>query len=391
MVEKRRSLSWWLLTLPFRPYLRWLTLAVAAALAAGYFTGHTELAGRYLAGRFWPFGTPLIAYAPPDARALALVDMTRPGAGRLRDAALHGQLKARIDALADDLAVSPRWDVLQVMMAWSGTDGAIIAARGRFTPGRIRDSLGSRGYRESQLQGHPLFVRAPDAAVLIRGRSLLLAGSQEAVAQALARVAPQGKGLDESEVFGRWLERVGRRHTCLALAVNPDRQPALGALALGELRDLEALGLIVDTDGEQGLQFAAALGTRTQTELIALQERLSAVAGQLRAGSSVVLSPQLRPLLANLEVRSGDQVAFLQSSASVEQAGRWIETAGDPQQMAGALVSVVAAGAIGGALTGLGSLLPSGAPSTTAAPASAPGVGDAVKSLLNTLVDKEAL
>lgn len=393
MADKRRSVLWWFVTLPFRPYLRWLTLIVVVALAGGYYTGHTQLAGHYLLGRFWPLGTPLIEFAPQDARAFVLVDLTRPGAGRLRDVALRGKLKAKIDALADALSLSPRWDVLQVMTAWSNSDSAIIAARGRFTPQKIGQSLGSRGYRAGELQGHPLFVKDTDDCVLIRGRSLLLAGSQEAIARALGRVGFEGKGLDDNEQYDRWLGRVGRRHVVTALSLQGGNQPALGGLALGELQNLEVLGLLVDTAGEQDVQFAAALGPRSPAELNALQTRLTGLATQLRAGSAIVQSPQLRPLLANLEVRSGDQVAFLASSASVEQTAQWVDTVDDPKQLASVVVNAVAAGVIGSALSGLGNLLPGGpapTPTPASAPSSAPDVSGAIKTLLGSVVDSAA-
>lgn len=391
MAEKRRSLLWWLITLPFRPYLRWLTLLVVLVLVGGYVTGHTQLAGSYLFGRCWPLGTPLIEYAPQNASAFVLIDLTRPGAGRLRDVALRGKLKAKIDALADALSLSPRWDVLQVMMAWGNSDSTIIAARGRFTPKQISQSLGSRGYRASEMQGQPLFIKDSGDCVLIRGRTLLLAGSQEAIAAALGRVGLDGKGLDDSEVFDRWLGRVGRRHVVTALGVQLDSRSALGALAGGELQNLEALGLLIDTAGDQGVQFTAALGPRSAAELNGLQNKLSALASQLRAGSAIVQSPQLKPLLANLEVRTGDQVAYLASSASIEQTAQWVDTVDDPRQLASVVVNAMAAGVVGSALSGLGNLLPGGTPPTPAsAPSSAPDVSGAIKTLLGSVVDSAA-
>ncbi|MFH1809265.1 MAG: hypothetical protein ABIJ09_11010 [Pseudomonadota bacterium] len=381
----QRSFAVRLLTLPFRPVLRWFTLGLVLILAGATYTGHLGLGARYLWWRLWPFGTPLIEYAPEDARVLVLLDLCRPQASRLAPVFSGGALQKRVDAVAAALDVNPRRDVLQVMWLQArGSTVPLVVTRGRFIPARVRAALEPRGYTpQGDAEGPLILVHgASREAVAVVGRSVLLQGTETDVRRALERARDGSGNLEASEVWERWLDRVGRRHAALAMRVNPAGQASLGEIATGDADRLEAAALTLDAEGEQDLRVELVLGPSSPAGLDALELRSRSLGKNLQGGAGAALPEHLRALATSMQLTRDEHLLRARSVARPADLARLARDLEQPNALAMTAVALASALALGGVLQMFG--LDAGAPGSAAAPV-LPDLGGAMRGWLDKL------
>ena len=172
------------------------------------------------------------AAARPADDALALVPADSVTAGMLRVADLRtSPLAARFFAELDnatvdgdaarflaDARLSPVDDVdLVVFAAGNGGKGkTLVAFEGRFEPERLAAAAAARGAQARTVAGGTYFLlkdekharKESGGAVAFVSRRLLVAGSEEAVARALAARAAGGTRFRDGEGLGAWLDKV---------------------------------------------------------------------------------------------------------------------------------------------------------------------------------------
>ncbi|MCL4810380.1 MAG: hypothetical protein KJ062_21675 [Thermoanaerobaculia bacterium] len=196
------------------------------------------------------------AAARPTDDALALVPPDSVTAGMLRVADLRSSpLAARFFAELDDATVDgdgarflaearlhPVDDVdLVVFAAGNGGRGkALVAFEGRFEPERLSAAAAARGTEARSAPGGPYFLRGKDGpsgrkgdgAVAFVSRRLMLAGSEEAVVEALAARAAGGTGFARGAGLGASLDKVDSNASGWLLVDRTKLPEAKGSLRL---------------------------------------------------------------------------------------------------------------------------------------------------------------
>jgi hypothetical protein len=183
------------------------------------------------------------ALAKNDALSLVPADAVTVGVVKLsemRSSPLSGALFQQTDKItADgdaakflaDAGLQPTKDIDVVMVATSPKGGnlskeaeVLIAAEGRFNVERLTAAMLSRGAKQSGS-----FIVLPthddndkvDAAVAFPSSSLVLVGTQSAVAEALAAYANGGTRFSSTSGLGRDLARIDPRATAWAIVDVP--------------------------------------------------------------------------------------------------------------------------------------------------------------------------
>ena len=119
-MPKKRSLLVWLLILPFRRGIRWLTLMALVLAAVAAWTGYLGHGARYAFWRLWPLQMPLVEYVDPGRPAFVLIDASRPDTRELAPLRQISWVQTRIQALREVLNIDPDLDLLQILLTVDG-------------------------------------------------------------------------------------------------------------------------------------------------------------------------------------------------------------------------------------------------------------------------------
>ncbi len=374
------SALWFLLTLPFRRGVRWLTLLLLLVAAAGWWTGHLGLAAHYAFWRFYPGGPPLVSLAPADTQSLLLVDASLPGSGRLEAIAKLPRIQAKLNQTCATLGCDPGIDLLQVLMTTSPSEGRMVVIRGRFRPATATQALTQRGYRVEQERPVLLLSHAESGrAQALVGRNLAIEGSDSAVRKTLARLHGELPALSDEARFEHWVEQLGRRHTLVALV----RQAAHTTPTRAHSTGLELTALSADTRGEENVQLVLQLGPDDPASLAKLEQQANATLRALQGGARLVAAAHTQRLIAGARVERGAQTVRLESEATPADLSELLRDVDDPQVLLVMVGGVAAALVAGQILQGFG--LSPGSSSGVAPGSSSDSVRQAVGGLLQKL------
>ncbi len=163
-----------------------------------------------------------LALVPADAVTAGMLRVsdlrTSPLAARFFDEMDRATVDGDAARFLSEARLHPVDDVdLVVFAATNGEKGkALVAFEGRFEPRRLAAAAAARGAEARTAAGATYFLLKDDrqtgkrsgGAVAFVSDRLLVAGSEEGVAAALAARAAGGTGFDRGAGLGAWLERV---------------------------------------------------------------------------------------------------------------------------------------------------------------------------------------
>ena len=253
----------------------------------------------------------LLSLVPPDAATVAVVRFSD-----LRESAIAAKLFANADRMAtdgdaarflEDAQLNPKKDVDVVVVAakpsgGSGGSPALALFQGRFDADRLASAVVSRGgFRKTSPAGD--YYQLPEkhtsdgertAAVAFVSNSLVIAGTESAVVQALADRQAGGSGFVSGTGLGRELNRVDRGAAFWVL-VDVNRFPS----AMRRRAQMERRGEAGDEPA------AAMMGAMKSVSIVAVQANtrgdgleLSASGVARDADSRQLLEDSLRGLMA---------------------------------------------------------------------------------------------
>jgi hypothetical protein len=261
-----------------------------------------------------------LALVPADAASVAVVRLSD-----LRNSPLGAKIFAHADRLTvdgdaarflEEAQLNPKTDVDVVVIAARPSSGgggspALALFEGRFEPDRLAGAATARGasLKASSTGNYYLLPDKHDcdserpAAVAFVSSSLVIAGTESAVVQALADRQAGGSGFAAGSGLGRELKRVDRSATAWVL-VDVNRYPAVARRAAH-----------VQVSGEvNGEPAAAVMGAMKSVSLVAVQatargDGLDLMASGVArdADSRQLLEDSLRGLLAMFRLAVQDK------------------------------------------------------------------------------------
>ena len=248
----------------------------------------------------------LLSLVPADAASVAVVRLND-----LRESPLSARLFAGADRMTvdgdaarflEEAQLNPKKDVDTVVIAGrpsAGGQGAPTLAlfEGRFDPDKLARAAEGRGavrrsgpsgdyYLLPEGRGRHGHGDETPGAVAFAGRNLVIAGTESAVAQALADRQAGGSGFASGGGLGRELKRVDRGASVWAL-VDVARYPSLAN---------RSAHIHVSAESEGGEPAAAIMGVMKSVSLVAFQAKTSGDALELSA-TGVTSDAETRQLL----------------------------------------------------------------------------------------------
>jgi hypothetical protein len=276
-----------------------------------------------------------LALVPPDAVSAGLVHVTDLRSSPLFDRvfAETGRISCDADAgrFLSEAGLHPRQDVDLVVFAGApGNEGdgwALVAFEGRFDPAKLASATAARGAvaRSTAYGDYYLLPEKVDGAgqgqgaVAFVSSRLVVAGSETAVAQALARRASGGGGFAAGEGLGRQLSRVPPKASAWVLidmSGVPMRRPAArgkqdgpAAAVVTAMKSVSFAVLSVTVEGD-GLKVSA---TGVSADAGTRQDLEDAVRGILAVWRLAVREkqPDLVPVLRAFKVTQDDDSVTL--------------------------------------------------------------------------------
>jgi hypothetical protein len=246
----------------------------------------------------------LLSLVPPDAATVAVVRLND-----LRESPIAARLFANADRIATDgdaarfleeAQLNPKKDVDVIVVAASPSAGrtnspALVLFQGRFDTDRLAGAALSRGaIRRTSLGGDYFLLPDKDkhsgdsdrsGAVAFVSSSLVIAGHESAVIQALADRQSGGTSFASGTGLGRELKRVDRTASFWAL-VDVNRFPSAARNRAH-----------MEREGESGDEPARAMmGAMKSVSLVAVQASARGDALEVTA-SGVARDPESRQLL----------------------------------------------------------------------------------------------
>ncbi len=271
-----------------------------------------------------------LSLVPPDAATAGLVHVTD-----LRTSPLFDRVFGEADRISCDAdaarflsqaGLDPRQDVDLVVFAGvpgpAGTGWALVALEGRFDPAKLASATAARGAAlKTTAYGNyfllperkPEGARHGNGAVAYVSSRLVVAGSETAVAQALARRASGGGGFAAGEGLGRQMSRIDPKSSAWVLVDMsrvPTRRRASGespegpaAAVVAAMKTVSFAALSVTVEGD-GLKLSAT-GVSDHPET--RQDLADAVRGVLAMWRMAVQEkhPDLLPVLRAFKVTEG--------------------------------------------------------------------------------------
>ncbi len=295
----------------------------------------TALALTLLAVVAFPLGA-----AKPSDDALALIPPDAPSAGLVRVLDLRtspifdrvfnetGRLSADADAakFLAETGLDPKRDVDLVAFAGfpgrSGGGSVLVAFEGRFDAAKLASATAARGAEKKTTPDGDYFLlkdrkheetaHDPGAIAFVSNR-LIVAGSESAVAQALARRAAGGGGFSAGAGLGRETSRLDPKASAWVLVdmarVPVSQHPGHGngenpALAVvSAMRSVKLVALSVTADGDALKLTATGVSGDAETR----QDLEDAIRGVLAVWRMTVQEkqPDLVPVLRGFKVTQG--------------------------------------------------------------------------------------
>lgn len=316
-VPGRRSWLLRLLLLPLRPGFRWLTLMFLLLFAAAWWTGYLDLGGRYVWWRFWPLSTPLVGVAAANSQAVALLDMTRPGTGRLAPLAETEQARRLAESLALRFDINPKRDLLQAMFAFSPSEGPLRVYSGRFRMTQVGEALQAQGAQQLALpdnNGGPATQHwakpGQDAGAeewLLYHDRFVLAGPRAAIMGGLARLRGEQPSFAEQPQLAHGLNQLGIRHLVTLLWFGGGDRQAF-SMVMDPAPAEGAKTLLWRVWSQQESPEAAAASARQVGQVLDASQGLT----------GLLLSANQRRLLQGAKARSQASELFVEGEAQVQ-------------------------------------------------------------------------
>jgi len=256
-------------------------------------------------------GNDLLSLVPADAASVAVIRLSdlreSPLAGKLFSGADHMTADGDAARFLEEAQLDPKKDVDTVVIAGRASGGnhgspTLALFEGRFDPERLATAAQGRGaVRRSTSAGdyfllpekHGHDEEHPGAAAFVSS-SLVIAGTESAVMQALADRRSGGTGFASGAGLGRELKRVDRGASVWAL-VDVARYPAVAHRSA----HIHVSG---DVNGEPAM---AIMGAMKSVSLVAIQAKargdsleISATGLSSDAETRQLLEDSLRGLMA---------------------------------------------------------------------------------------------
>jgi hypothetical protein len=310
---------------PFRPRLSLLI----AALAIGASALPLAAASRAAAD---------LSLVPADSSTVAVVRLSD-----LRDSPVAARLFADADRLTADgdaarfleeAQLNPKKDVDVVVIATKGPPGrtgspVLVTFEGRFDPDRLAAAAASRGVQRTATSAGDYYLvpenhgshNGQPAAVAFVNSSLVIAGTESSVAQALADRQSGGTGFASGSGLGRELKRVDPGATMWAL-VDVRRYPSFArrsargessgevsqepAMAIvGAMKSVSLIAIQAKTVGDSLDVSATGLSSDAETRQL-LEDSLRGVMAMWRLAAQEK-SPELVSVLRKFSVSSDNE------------------------------------------------------------------------------------
>ncbi len=256
-------------------------------------------------------GNDLLSLVPADAASVAVIRLSdlreSPLADKLFSGADHMASDGDAARFLEDAQLDPKRDVDTVVIALRPSGGsnvspALAVFEGRFDRDRLAAAVEARGGARRSTPAGDYFLlpekhghdRKHPAAAAFVSSSLVIAGSESAVAQALADRQSGGTGFAAASGLGRELKRVDRGASVWAL-VDVNRYPSIARHSARAHASGEA-------SGEPAM---AVLSVMKSVSLVAVQAKargdsleLSATGLSSDAETRQLLEDSLRGLMA---------------------------------------------------------------------------------------------
>jgi hypothetical protein len=262
---------------------------LAAGAGAAYHFGYLDrlLPGGLGGARLIPKDPKLLGYFRPDARELAVVNLTE------LDFRLSSDSQAKLEKDWRELHEKAGIDVRKDVDALAGADGLGVA-RGRFDWGKLGPYLQSQGYTLTQVGGVPAAVKHLAADVALDGNYLLV-GPRAELEQAIAR-KQKGQGLGDSSPIVKALDDIGWRHGLVGGAVTGSRLSSQGP---ADLKLPTVMGALDST--RDGFELRAVAVTTSKEEGEALHATLEVLRKAALLQMAITTQPEVRTLRDSLE------------------------------------------------------------------------------------------
>lgn len=262
---------------------------LAAGAGAAYHFGYLDrlLPGGLGGARLIPKDPKLLGYFRPDARELAVVNLTE------LDFRLSGDSQAKLEKDWRELHEKAGIDVRKDVDALAGADGLGVA-RGRFDWGKLGPYLQAQGYTLTQVGGVPAAVKHLAADVALDGNYLLV-GPRAELEQAIAR-KQKGQGLGDSSPIVKALDDIGWRHGLVGGAVTGSRLSSQGP---ADLKLPTVMGALDST--RDGFELRAVAVTTSREEGEALHATLEVLRKTALLQMAITTQPDVRTLRDSLE------------------------------------------------------------------------------------------
>jgi hypothetical protein len=237
-----------------------------------------------------------LLFVPADSASVGMVRLadlrTSPVSARLFEETDKITVDGDAARFLEDARLDAKKDVDVVVVAGSpkGTSASgLVIFEGRFDPDRLAAALASRGAVKKGdyflLPEHHRDGKDADAALALVDRHFVVAGTEDAVQQALAQKAAGGTGFSNGNGLGRHLGRVDSSATAWAL------------LDTARFPEIKERASRVHVDGEiNGHPAAAMIGAMKNVSLISVQATVKGDALKLEA-SGVSDDSETRELL----------------------------------------------------------------------------------------------
>jgi hypothetical protein len=264
-------------------------LLLAAGAGAAYHFGYLDrlLPGGLGGARLIPKDPKLLGYFRPDARELAVVNLTE------LDFRLSGDSQAKLEKDWREFYEKTGIDVRKDVDAFAGSDGLGVA-RGRFDWGKLGAYLQSQGYTLTQVGGVPAAVKPLASDVALDGNYLLV-GPRAELEQAIAR-KQKGQGLGDSSPIVKALDDIGWRHGLVGGAVTGSRLSSQGP---ADLKLPTVMGALDST--RDGFELRAVAVTTSKEEGEALHATLEVLRKAALLQMAITTQPEVRTLRDSLE------------------------------------------------------------------------------------------
>ncbi|HEX5854114.1 MAG TPA: hypothetical protein VFZ57_00725 [Thermoanaerobaculia bacterium] len=246
----------------------------------------------------------LLSLVPADAASVAVIRLNdlreSPLSARLFAGADHMTVDGDAARFLEEAQLNPKKDVDTIVIAGRPSAGGkgsptLVLFEGRFDPDKLARAAEGRGaVRKSTPAGEYFLLPEghhhghgddQSGAVAFAGPKLVIAGTEPAVAQALADRQAGGTGFASGAGLGRELKRVDRGASVWAL-VDVTRYPAVANRSAN-------VHISGDADGEPAV---AIMGVMKSVSLVAFQAKASGDALELSA-TGITSDAETRQLL----------------------------------------------------------------------------------------------